>query len=91
MKEIKKLNIICKRCYQQRFEHKIDLQPIDVRNKNSPNNNITSAADLAKPHTEPHNTSAKHNALTLTKFLMLLKKFRMQINRLTYAPRYMYT
>ena len=33
---------------RKRFEHVVNLEPIEVRN--SPNEDITSAADPAKPH-----------------------------------------
>ena len=35
----------------QRFEHVVNLEPIEV--ENSPNEDITSAADLAEPHEDP--------------------------------------
>ena len=34
----------------ERFKHVVNLQPIEVENENSPNEDITSAADPAEPH-----------------------------------------
>ena len=42
---------------RKRFEHVVNLKPIEVENRNSLNEDITSAADPAKPHTEPHELS----------------------------------
>ena len=39
----------------ERFEHVVNLQPIEVKNKNSSNENINSAVDPAEPH-EDHST-----------------------------------
>ena len=33
----------------ERFEHMVNLEPIKVKNRNSPNKNITSAVDPAEP------------------------------------------
>ena len=34
----------------ERFEHVVNLQPIEVKDKNSPNDDTTSAIDPAEPH-----------------------------------------
>ena len=39
----------------ERFEHVVNLQPIEVENENSPNEDITSAVDPAEPN-ENHST-----------------------------------
>ena len=41
----------------ERFEHVVNLEPIEVKNENSPDGDITSTADLAEPQTEPQEPS----------------------------------
>ena len=68
------------------FEHMVNLQPIEIENKNSlsartPNEDIINVVDLTKPHAESHGElqsfiiSAEHKP-SVNKFLTLPEKVK---------------